>query len=396
VEGHLFQFALLFGVLGLAAAVSLSLRMPVVPLYIAAGVVLGVFIVPDAVVGFLGKLGVVFLLFSMGLEFSIPASRDAPRFVASGAIDWLLNFPVGLIAGWALGWSWQDTVFLAGILYMSSSAVVAKCIVDFGRAARPETETVLGIMVFEDLVIAFYLVLLNVLILTPAESGASAYLFAFLRAAAFIMLLIVLSRRFQGPLQRLLAYRSDEGFTLALFAFVLLVASAAEGGAGLSEAVGAFLAGLVIGATDLKERASSTLLPFQTLFAALFFVSFGMSLELESMPAVALPGLLLVGVGACTKIAGGYLAGRVSGHGPPASAVVGLSLVPKGEFSVLIAALAASATQGQSQIAALTGLYVFALSIIGPIGMREADRVADLIRERLRTRLPDVPPTPSE
>ncbi len=195
MEGHLFQFALLFGVLGLAAALSLSLRMPVVPLYIASGVALGVFIVPDEVVGFLGKLGVVFLLFSMGLEFSIPSPRDAPRFIATGAIDWLLNFPVGLIAGWALGWSWQDTVFLAGILYMSSSAVVSKCIVDFGRAARPETETVLGIMVFEDLVIAFYLVLLNVLILTPAESGLGTYLFAVVRATGFVVLLIALARR---------------------------------------------------------------------------------------------------------------------------------------------------------------------------------------------------------
>ncbi len=394
MEGHLFQFALLFGVLGLAAAVSLSLRLPVVPLYIAAGVVLGVFLEPDEVVGFLGNLGIVFLLFSMGLEFSIPSPRDAPRFLAIGSLDWLFNFPVGLVAGWALGWSWQDSVFLAGILYMSSSAVVSKCIVDFGRAARPETETVLGIMVFEDLVIAFYLVLVNALILTPGEGGLGAYLFAVVRAAGFIGLLIALARRFQAPLARLLAQRSDEGFTLALFSFVLLVASAAEGAAGLSEAVGAFLAGLVIGSTDLKERASATLLPFQTLFAALFFVSFGMSLDLASMSSVAVPGLLLVIVGAATKVLGGYLGGRVAGHSTPAAAVVGLSLVPKGEFSVLIAALAAAATQGHSEIAALTGLYVFALSIIGPIGMREADRVADLLRDRLKP--PEPPPTPAE
>ncbi|MBW2281708.1 MAG: cation:proton antiporter [Deltaproteobacteria bacterium] len=383
MEGHLFQFALLFGVLGLAAAVSLSVRLPVVPLYIAAGVVLGVFLEPDEVVGFLGKLGVVFLLFSMGLEFSIPAPRDAGKFVAAGAIDWAFNFPVGLIAGLALGWSWQDSVFLAGILYMSSSAVVAKCIVDFGRAARPETETVLGIMVFEDLVIAFYLVLINTLIVTPSDEGPAAYLFALVRAAAFIALLIALARRFGKPLARLLAHRSEEGFTLVLFSFVLLVASAAEGAAGLSEAVGAFLAGLVIGSTGLKERASSTLLPFQTLFAALFFVSFGMSLDLRSMPDVALPGLVLVIVGVGSKIAGGYLAGRVAGHPPPLSAVVGLSLVPKGEFSVLIAALAASISSGHTHLAALTGLYVFALSIIGPIGMREADRIADLLRRRI-------------
>ena len=115
MEGHLFQFALLFGVLGLAAAVSLSVRLPVVPLYIAAGVVLGIFLEPDQVVAFLGKLGVVFLLFSMGLEFSIPAPRDAGRFVAAGSIDWVFNFPVGLIAGLALGWSWQDIAVRLGV-----------------------------------------------------------------------------------------------------------------------------------------------------------------------------------------------------------------------------------------------------------------------------------------
>jgi CPA2 family monovalent cation:H+ antiporter-2 len=106
VEGHLVQFALLLGVLGIAAAISLVLRMPVVPLYIAAGVVLGGSFVEDEVISFLGHLGVVFLLFAMGLEFSIRSvARSIGRLVGAGSIDLCVNFPIGLLVGLALGCS---------------------------------------------------------------------------------------------------------------------------------------------------------------------------------------------------------------------------------------------------------------------------------------------------
>lgn len=377
--GHLFQFAVLLGVLGLAAVVSISLRLPVVPLYIAAGVVLGGVLEYDEVVHFLGSLGVVFLLFSLGLEFSQSSVSRAPkRFLTAGSIDFAFNFPVGIFVGLALGWSWVEAFCLAGVLYMSSSAVVSKCIVDFGRAARPETETILSIMVFEDLVIAFYLALLNALVVGGAELSATGVGFLLLKAALFVLLLILLARRFQAPFERLISHRSEEAFTLVLFAFILLVASSAIA-AGLSEAVGAFLAGLVIGSTQLKERAAHTLRPFQTLFAALFFVSFGMGLELRSMLDVLAPALLLVLIGFIAKVLGGFFAGRASGHPPYQAAVIGLSLVPKGEFSILIAALAGSVASPESNLAALTAVYVFALSIIGPIGMREADRIWSFI-----------------
>lgn len=374
-EGHLLEFAVLLAVLGGAAALALSVRLPVVPVYIAAGVALGGFLAPDETVRFLGSLGVVFLLFSMGLEFSVSGfTREPRRFLTAGSIDLALNFPIGLVAGLALGWSWQESLFLAGIVYMSSSSVVAKCISDFGRAARPETETVLRIMVFEDLVIAVYLVVLTTLVAGTA-AGVAGYAQALGGAALFVAALLFAAHRYQEPLARMIAHRSEEAFTLALFAFVIAI-SALAGVFRLSEAVGAFLAGLVIGSTHLKARAAQTLLPFQTLFAALFFISFGMSLDLGRVAGVAVPGVVLIALGVATKTLGGFLAGRAAGHPTGLAAVVGLSLVPKGEFSVVIAGLAAAASRPDSHIVALTGLYVFGLSIIGPIGMREADRVA--------------------
>ena len=381
MEGHLFGFSLVMAVLGLAAAVSLFVRLPVVPLYIGAGLVISASGVPapEEMVGFLGQLGVVFLLFAIGLEFSVASfGRGKGRFLTAGSIDWLINFPIGLLVGWQLGWSWTESLFLAGILYMSSSAVVAKCIAEFGRAARPETETILRIMVFEDLVIAVYLVLLSALFTGAGEGAGWARVFA---QFLFIAFLVVTAQRYQQPLARLIASQSQEAFTLALFAFVVFVAAVAAL-LGLSEAVGAFLAGMVIGSTELKKRAASTLLPFQTLFAALFFVSFGMSIDLANLGGVLVPAVLLVVLGVASKTLGGYLAGRAAGHPPRQSIVVGLSLVPKGEFSIVIASMAAAAAGPASPIVALTGLYVLALSIIGPIGMREADRIRDRLLPR--------------
>ena len=373
----LFQFALLVGVLGIAAITSISLRMPVVPLYIAAGAILGGWLEPSEMVKFLGSLGVAFLLFSMGLEFSIRSFTQAPgRLLRAGSADLLFNFPVGFVVGWLLGWSWLECLFLAGIVYMTSSAVVSKCIVDFGRAARPETETILGIMVFEDLVIAGLLVVLGVLASGGGPpSGPGELLFALGKAGLFVGFLVLLAWRFSDPIQAVLRARSEESFTLVLVAFVLLVASAALA-AGLSEAIGAFLAGLVVGSTSLKERASETLRPFQTLFAALFFVSFGMGLDLSNLGNVAGPAVMLVVLGLFTKACGGFIAGRSVGHSPRLSLVVGLSLIPKGEFSIVLAGMAAAVASPEAGIATLTGVYVFALSIFGPIAMREGDAIA--------------------
>jgi CPA2 family monovalent cation:H+ antiporter-2 len=377
VEHLLPELSLLVAVLGGAAAASLFLRMPVVPLYILAGVALGVWFERSEVVELLGTLGIVFLLFSMGLEMSVDALVAAPRrFLTVGTWDLVFNFPIGLVIGWILGWGWLASLFLAGILYMSSSAVVAKCIADFGRAVRPETETILHVMVYEDLVIAGLLVVLGVA-MAAGDDAVSLREMALVaaRAGGFVVVLLAAAFWMRGGIAALLGSRSQESFTLVLVAFVLMVASGAML-AGLSEAIGAFLAGLAVGGTPLKERAAHTLTPLQTLFAALFFVSFGMSLDPASLLAVALPAAGLVVLGLLSKTIGGYVAGRAAGYGPRPALVVGLSLVPKGEFSIVLAGMAASATSADLPLDALVGLYVIALSVLGPVLMRQADAIA--------------------
>jgi CPA2 family monovalent cation:H+ antiporter-2 len=242
-------------------------------------------------------------------------------------------------------------------------------------------------MVFEDLVIAGLLVALGVLATTGgAPSGWGELIASLARAAGFVAVLMILAWRFHRPVGALLRARSEESFTLVLVAFVLMVAAAALA-SGLSEAIGAFLAGLVVGATNLKEKASRTLAPFQTVFAALFFVSFGTRVDLGNLSDVAGTAFLLVLLGFATKACGGFLAGRSVGYSHRLSFVVGMSLVPKGEFSIVLASMAAAVAHPDTQIETLTGVYVFALSILGPIAMREADRMSDLMQS-LRRRKP--------
>ena len=135
------------------------------------------------------------------------------------------------------------------------------------------------------------------------------------------------------------------------------------------------IAGIVIGATQIKERAATVLNPFLTLFAALFFVSFGARIELSDIGTVAAPAILLVVLGISTKVSGGFLAALASRLPLQQAVTVGMSLVPKGEFSILIAALASAAATADSGIEPLTAIYVLALSVIGPVLMRESDRV---------------------
>jgi CPA2 family monovalent cation:H+ antiporter-2 len=370
-------------VLGFAAVASIALGLPVVPLYITAGLALGGLIPPSDVVPFLGSLGVVFLLFSMGLDFS-PGARGvlSGRALGAGTVDLVVNFPLGLALGLVAGWSWEESLFLAGIVYMTSSAVVTKCIVDLGRAARPETETILAIMVYEDFAIAFYLVLLSVLV--PGVDGEAPHAaVAIARALAFVGALGLAAWQLDRALERWLAPLAEEAFTLLLFALVLGLAATAQA-AGLSLEIGALLSGLVLGRTGLRERAARTLLPFQTVFAALFFVSFGMGLDLASFAPVLPAATLFVLVGLTAKTVGGFFAGRAAGHPPRLAAVVGLSLIPKGEFSIVLASAAAAAKPG-SPLEPFAGIYVLALSILGPIAMREADRVRDWLFPRKGT-----------
>jgi CPA2 family monovalent cation:H+ antiporter-2 len=313
------------------------------------------------------EIGVVLLLLTLGLEFSpdelIGSLR---RHGPSGAVDLLLNAPPGFVAGLLFGLPWQGALALAGITYISSSGIVARLLGELGRLANRETPAVLSVLVLEDLAMALFLPLLVVAIAGGGPASAAAGIGL---AVGAVVLVLLAAQRHGHRLGRLMAHPDDEQVLLRLVGLTLLVAGLAQA-VGASAAVGAFLVGLALPAS-FADRARRLLGPLRDLFAATFFVAFGLSVDpaalLPVMPAV----LLLALVTATTKLATGWYAARRDGIAVPGRLRAGTALIARGEFSIVIAGLAVAA--GITSLGPLAAGYVLLLAVAGPVITRFAE-----------------------
>lgn len=316
------------------------------------------------------EIGVVLLLLALGLEFTatelvVSMRRHGP----SGLVDLVLNAPPGYVAGLFLGLPWQGCLALAGVTYISSSGIIARLLDDLGRLANRETPAVLSILVLEDVAMALFLPLLAVALAGggPAQAVAGAAL-----AVSAVLLVLTAAHRQGHRLGRLLAHEDDEQVLLRLLGITLLVAGLAQA-LGASAAVGAFLVGIAV-PSAFAERARAILRPLRDLFAATFFVAFGLATD----PAETLPFLpvvlVLAVVSAATKVATGWYAARRDGIGTAGRLRAGSALVARGEFSIVIATLAVSAGLGDVGVFA-TG-YVLVLAITGPVLARFVEPLA--------------------
>ncbi len=333
-----------------------------IPAYILLGVATRTTVADPDVIHFVQAIGISLLLFFVGLEFSILRLRRGGRhLVRNGALDFLANFPIGFLAGLAMGWGPAPSFLLGAALYVSSSAIVAHNISSLRRAAFPETETALAVIIAEDLIVAL---LLAALALWPPFAGAGSPLATVVGLVGFGLLLTLLA----GPLTRLLdrlgSRADDDALLLGMLGFLLLFAGAAMA-TGLSEAVGAFLAGLIVGDSTLKKRVEGLLAPLRGLFAALFFFAFGLGVEAGSLLPVWIPGLALAAAALISKLLGSLWIGSRAGL-PLASRInLGFTLTPRGEFSVLLAAYGAGV--GHPELSALIAVVVVVLSIGGTL-----------------------------
>src|ERR1700752_1128138 len=211
----------------------MRLRFSVVPFLILAGMAVGPhapkigpfdfrFIESAPLIEFMGRVGVLFLLFYLGLEFSVSRLIKSGRsIVVGGSIYIGINFVLGLGYAALLGWPMREVLVAAGITTISSSAIVAKVLFDLRRTANPETELILGIIMFEDIFLAVYLSLVSGIVLSGATSIVGMLTSAGL-ALAFILGSIVLGRLLTPVLNRTLRIRSNEAFLLVIFAGLFL------------------------------------------------------------------------------------------------------------------------------------------------------------------------------
>jgi CPA2 family monovalent cation:H+ antiporter-2 len=307
------------------------------------------------------EIGVVLLLLTLGLEFTATELfASLRRHRPSGLLDLALNAPPGFVAGLLLGLPWEGALALAGITYISSSGIVARLLGDLGRLANRETPAVLSVLVLEDLAMALFLPLLAVLL---AGGGAGAAVAGIALAVSTVVLVLAAAQRHGHRLGRLLSHADDEQVLLRLFGLTLLVAGLAQA-MGVSAAVGAFLVGLAL-PPDFAERARTLLSPLRDLFAATFFVAFGLTVDAaEILPALP-AALALAVVTAGTKIGTGWFAARRDGVAAPGRLRAGTALIARGEFSIVIAGLAVTA--GIAGIGPIATGYVLLLAVGGPI-----------------------------
>ncbi|GLV48392.1 sodium:proton antiporter [Thermus sp. LT1-2-5] len=354
-------FALAAGLLALGAALVHRFGFPPLPVYLLAGLLVGERL-PVEELEPLPSLGLLLLLFSVGLEFGPDRLKELSGKVTRAGFYDALALPLGFVLGLLAGLDLRGAALLAGVLYVSSSAVIVKLIIDLRRAANPESEAVLGVLVLEDLVVALLLALLG-------GHGAGGLLGGVALAALYLLF-----ARYLGPrLVRFMEGLSDE--------LVLLLGAAFTAGTallfhavGASEGVGAFLSGVIAAGLGLRERLEHLFGPVRDLGVALFFLVVGAE-ALKLLKGLTPLAVGLVVLGLVLKLPLNHLGGARAGLGRKRRLYSALYLVPRGEFNLVLGSLALA--QGYPLVAQVAVLLVLLSIPLGALLIRYAPEVGE-------------------
>ncbi len=384
----------------IASVIANKIKFSIIPFLIVLGMLVGphapkmgiidlTFIQSSEIIEFFGRMGVLFLLFYLGLEFSVGKLIKSGKSIAvGGTIYILINFSLGLLYGFITGFSFLEVLILAGVITISSSAIVAKVLVDLKRTANPETELILGIIMFEDIFLAVYLSVVSGLVLGDATSVGSALL-SILIAFGYMLLFFIAARKLPPLLNKLLDIRSNEVFIIVIFAALFFIAGFSET-IHVAEAIGALLLGLVFSETEHSDRIEHLVVPFRDFFGSMFFFSFGLSIDPFSLGEavwLALGAVILTILG---NFIAGMVAGRRAGLSHKASSNIGLTIVSRGEFSIIVANLGIAGGLSAT-LKPFAALYVLILAILGPLVTKESKRIYRLLNKVFKWK-PDVQP----
>ena len=375
------ELALTIALLGALGLVASRFGLSAIPAYLLAGIILGPnepdfirLVQPSEVTDFVAEIGLIFLLFFLGLEFSVDRLVRSGRHVGlGGAGDFLINAGLGLLVGVAaFGVSFAALV-VAACIYVSSSAIAVKALTDFRRLADDETDLVLAILLFEDVVIA---AVLGFVATGGGDLATTATVST--KAILFVAVSLVASKWLGAHIGRLLQRLELEFFLLAVFGF-LAGMSALAIQLDMSEAIGALMAGVILSESGVREEIEQRFFAFRDVFAALFFFAFALTIDLGALGEVGWIVLVALVATVLGKIGVGLVAGRLGGFTARQGINAGAALVAHGEFTIIIAQLAAGnaalAAADQEDIAAFAGLYVLATATVGVLLMKESKRI---------------------
>ena len=396
----LIELGVVFLVLALVGRLAARIGIPSVPLYLLAGLIMGEgspFTV-EAGEDFLAvgaQIGVVLLLLLLGLEYSPMDLKVGLKTTwQAGLIDGLANSIPGVATGLILGWSLPASLLLGGVTYVSSSGIIARLLDEFDRYANRETPVILSLLVMEDVVMAVFLPIVAVILVGSsfAQGALAAGIAIAVVAAAFFV-----SIRYSRHVSRAVHSHSRELLLLSVLGLTFLVAGLAEA-VQVSAAVGAFLLGLTLSG-QVADEMRALLPPLRDVFGGIFFVFFGLTINPRDLPPVLIPALILAVVTAFTKVGTGAWAAAHVGIGPKGRVRAGVSLIARGEFSIVIAGIGVAAG-AETMLGPLAAAYVLMLALAGSVLMRWADKlpvpgVIARMPSSARHSTPSSAPTPS-
>ncbi|MDR5655808.1 cation:proton antiporter [Halodesulfurarchaeum sp. HSR-GB] len=394
-ETALLELGLLFAAVGLVGALAARIDQSVIPFYILAGMVLNPFVAgrlgpislettPFVELG--AELGIVLLLLFLGLEFNLDRLlADRARISAAGAIDFAINFGVGLLLGYVLFRAVLPAFLIAGAVYISSSAIISKSLIDLGWIANDEASPILGTLVAEDLLIALYLVVASAMLAGGSDLAETVQSMGV--AVGFMLGLLVVVQYGTPVFEALLETNSREFLVLRALGLVVPIAGLGLL-LGVSEAVAAFFVGMAFSATGHVSRLETLLEPVRDVFAAIFFFWIGLVTDPLLLGEVLGLIVLAVFLTTPTKLASGYLAGRIYGLNVRRSTRVALGMTTRGEFTLIIAALALSGAGGVLSTGLAETIYAFAvgyvlvMSVLGTTLMQYATPIENAVSRR--------------
>ncbi|WP_072691991.1 cation:proton antiporter [Rhodococcoides fascians] len=378
------ELGAVFFVLGLLARLAGRIGVSPIPFYLLGGLAFGNggFVNLGGIDEFseiASEIGVILLLLLLGLEYTATELvTGLRRSWMAGLVDIVLNFAPGAVVALLLGWGGVGALVMGGVTYISSSGIIAKVLTDLGRLGNRETPVVLSILVFEDLAMAIYLPILTAVLSGVSFLGGLEALGISLFVITFVLVVALKYGRFVSAI---VDSPDREVMLLKVLGSALLVAGIASE-LQVSAAVGAFLLGIAISGST-ADNATRVLEPLRDLFAAMFFVVFGLGTDPSTIPPVLGWAVVLAVTTAATKIATGWWAAGRQGIGRPGRLRAGAALVARGEFSIVIAGLAVAAGAVEGELAALATAYVLLMAILGPIAARVVEPVAKVV---LRTK----------
>ena len=366
--------------LGLLARLAGQIGVSPIPLYLLGGLAFGTggIIELEGMKDFAhlaGEIGVILLLLMLGLEYTASELfTGLRRSWQGGILDLVLNFLPGAGLALFLGWGPVGAMVMGGVTYISSSGIAAKVISDLGWLGNRETRVVISILVFEDLTMAVYLP-----VLTTVISGVSflAGLTTLGIALAVVSVVLVVALRHGHHVSKAVHSENSEVFLLKVLGAALLVAGVASA-MQVSAAVGAFLLGIAISG-GTSHNAKLVLAPLRDLFAAIFFVAFGLNTDPASIPPVLGWALVLALITAASKMVTGVWAAKQAGIARPGRLRAGTALIARGEFSIVIAGLALASGAVSQELAAVATAYVLVMAVVGPLAARYVEPLAKIV-----------------